>query len=57
MENDSDTFEVIADRAFYIDHEPVIKETKKKKDPKGDDTINKPTRKKREKKIILVSRI
>lgn len=52
MENDSDTFEVIADRAFYIEHEPTIKEKekKKKKDPKGDDTINKPTRKKREKK-------
>jgi hypothetical protein len=50
MELDSDTFEVIADRAFYIDHEPVMKETKKKKDSKGDDTINKPIRKKKEKK-------
>jgi hypothetical protein len=50
MENDSDTFEVIADRAFYIDHEPVIKEMKKKKEPISNDTINKPSRKKKEKK-------
>ena len=52
MDNDSDTFELIAKRSFYIEHEPTIKENekKKKKDPKGDDTINKPTRKKREKK-------
>ena len=50
MENDSDTFEVIADRAFYIDHEPVMKEMKKKKDPKENDTIKKPIRRKKEKK-------
>ena len=51
MNNDSDTFEVIADRAFYIDHEPTIKEKKKKKEPKQDDTINKPVRRKKEKKF------
>ena len=50
MENDSDTFEIIADRAYYIDHEPVMKETKKKKDPISNDTINKPTRRRKEKK-------
>jgi len=49
MNNDSDTFEVIAEKSFYIDHEPVIKE-KKKKDPTSKDTINKPTRRRKEKK-------
>ena len=49
MDNDSDTFEVVADRSFFIDHEPVIKE-KKKKDPTSKDTINKPTRRRKEKK-------
>ena len=49
MDNDSDTFEVVADRSSFINHEPVIKE-KKKKDPTSKDTINKPTRRKKEKK-------
>ena len=50
---DSDTFEVIAEKSFYIDHEPVIKEKKKKKDPKENDTINKPVRRKKEKSLHL----
>ena len=49
MENDSDTFEVIADRSFYIDYEPVFKEKKKKNDPTSNDIINKPLRKKKQK--------
>ena len=53
MDYDSDTFEVVADRSFFIDHEPVIKEKKKKKDPISNDTINKPTRKKKERKNLL----
>ena len=44
MDNDLDTFEVVADRSFFIDHEPVFKEKKNKKDPTSNDTINKPTR-------------
>ena len=55
-DNDSDTFEVIAEKSFFIDHEPVVKEKKKnKKDPKETDTIKKPRRKKREKDFILIS--
>ena len=49
--NDSDTFNIIASRSFIIEHDPIIKETKKKKDPISDDTIKKPTRKKKEKKL------
>ena len=45
--NDSDTFSITADRSFFIDHEPVIKE--KKKDPTETDTIAKPKRKKKDK--------
>ena len=30
-DNDSDTFEVIAEKSFFIDHEPVVKEKKKNK--------------------------
>ena len=37
--NDSDTFNIIASRSFIIEHDPIIKETKKKKDPTSDDTI------------------
>jgi hypothetical protein len=50
MENDSE-FEIIANKAFYIDHELDIKEKKKKKEPISNDTINKPLRKKKEKKL------
>ena len=50
MENNNDSeFEIIANKAFYIDYEPVVKEKKKKKDPTPSDTINKPLRKKKEK--------
>ena len=49
-DNDSDTFEVIAEKSFFIDHEPIVKEKKKnKKDPKESDTIKKPRRKKEKK--------
>ena len=48
--NDSDTFSITADRSFFIDHEPVVKEKKNNKDPKEIDTINKPSRKKKIKK-------
>ena len=52
MEKNNDSeFEIIANKAFYIDHEPVIKEKKKKKEPISNDTINKPTRKTKEKKL------
>ena len=51
MDYDSDTFSVTADRSFYIEHEPTIKEKKKKKEPKQDDTINKPVRRKKENKL------
>ena len=53
MENDNDSeFEIIANKSFYIDHEPTIKEKKKKKkEPISNDTINKPTRKTKEKKL------
>ena len=51
MENNNDSeFEIIANKAYYIDHDPVIKEKKKKKEPISNDTINKPTRKTKEKK-------
>ena len=50
MDNDSDTFEVIADRSFFIAHEPITKENKKIKEPNQDDIINKPVRRKKEKK-------
>jgi hypothetical protein len=46
-DNDSDTFEIVADRSFFIDHEPVVRE--KKKDPTETDTIAKPKRKKKDK--------
>ena len=55
MDTDSDTFSVTAERSFYIEYEPVIKEKKKKKEPNQDDTINKPIRRKKEKKFILIS--
>ena len=50
MENNDSEFEIIANKAFYIDHDPVIKE-KKKKEPISNDTINKPVRKTKEKKL------
>ena len=51
MDNNNDSeFEIIANKSFYIDYEPNIKEKKRnKKDPKEDDTIDKPIRKKKEK--------
>ena len=48
--NDSE-FEIIANKAFYIDYEPDVKEKKKKKEPISNDTINKPTRKTKEKQL------
>ena len=51
MNNDDSEFEIIANKAFYIDHEPDIKEKKKTKEPISNDTINKPLRKKKEKKL------
>ena len=48
MNNDSE-FEIIANKAFYIDYDPVIKEKKKKKDNISNDTINIPVRKKNKK--------
>jgi len=51
MENNNDSeFEIIANKSFYIDYEPNIKEKKKKKEPISTDTINKPIRKNKEKK-------
>ena len=42
MDNNNDSeFEIIANKAFYIDHDPVIKEKKKKKEPISNDTIRK----------------
>ncbi len=32
MENDSETFKIIAEQSFFIEHDPIIKEKKKKKD-------------------------
>ena len=50
MDNNNDSeFEIIANKSFYIDYEPVFKEKKKKNDPTSNDTINKPTRKKSKK--------
>ena len=47
MDNNNDSeFEIIANKSFYIDYEPVIKEKKKKKEPISNDTIRKPLRKK-----------
>ena len=46
MENDSDTFSITADKSIFIEHDPIMKEKKKKKGQKEVDTINKPTRKK-----------
>ncbi len=39
-ENDSDTLSITAERSFFIDHEPVVKEKKPNKDPKEIDIIN-----------------
>ena len=51
MDNNNDSeFEIIANKTFYIDYEKKIKEKKKKKEPISNDTINKPTRKTKEKK-------
>ena len=52
MNDDSDTFEIIAEKSIFIEHDPIMKEKKKKKDNISNDTINKPTRKKN---IILIS--
>ena len=48
MENDSE-FEIIANKTFYIDYEKNQRK-EKKKEPISNDTINKPTRKTKEKK-------
>ena len=47
MENDSDTFSITADKSIFIEHYPIMKEKKTKKDNISNDTINKPTRKKK----------
>ncbi len=45
MFDDSDTFEIIAEKSIFIEHYPIMKEKKTKKDNISNDTINKPTRK------------
>ena len=47
MNDDSDTFEIIAEKSIFIEHYPIMKEKKTKKDNISNDTINKPTRKKK----------
>ena len=55
MENDSDTFSIIAEKSVFIEHDTIIKEKKKKKDNTSNDTINKPTRKKKKRNYLNFS--
>ena len=49
MENDYETFEIIADKSIFIEHDIISKEKKKKKDNISNDTINKTKREKKHK--------